>query len=705
MMTALWTAALLLGAQDPPPGLSELLEALRSDRIDERETAAEEIRKQSASAVPFLERAARSEDPEFSARAREILRAIQISSVATQKLAQAVPRVLTRRFREDPAEWIAALEETRPHPELRPEDLEGLVRLAWSGAVNQVDRLRVFNSISWRQGRFVSEVLSDMMKDECEEIRILAAQQAGGANGQILLPNLLELARGDRPGPRQAALEALRRLRPNTIAPSVVALLGDPAPGVRGELVPVLRSLDREKLVPLLVPYLSDPRSDVRWIAASVLGELRVEAAVAELRLRLGDGNPKIRLRAVQVLGQWKVGRFLEDLLPLLHDSDPDVAALAIGAVSRPEHAGPVVPELLRVVHETRAVPRRVALHALVRLGNMAALPELVKDLHVPEDRWEAIRGLLTLRAERAIPDLERCLDQKESRGDVALALGLLGSKDSLPKIRQALDDPDFLVRHRVVHALWLLEDRECGRLLVEHLAEVPEVSRCAGLMMIDLETPGVLPRLAEIAGAKDPVAGTDVGAVQILGHLGNASHRDLFRGLLGDPRAPMRHAAAQALGRLGEREGIPTLVRLLGDESPWLRSSVLRTLGRMGAKEATSEMLRFVAGRGPDQLEALSALISLRAPEAAGPAWKILSEAGPSELRAEAARAVSILEGKEAESRLRGLVSDLNPLVGYEAATGFCRRGTPRGVSRLLERVHQMPDGPLFALNALRES
>jgi hypothetical protein len=83
MLTAIllfcWPAA---GAQeDTSRDLQMWLEKLRSERIEEREQADQEIRKLGKGAIPGLERAAGDKDAELSARARTLIRLIRLKEL------------------------------------------------------------------------------------------------------------------------------------------------------------------------------------------------------------------------------------------------------------------------------------------------------------------------------------------------------------------------------------------------------------------------------------------------------------------------------------------------------------------------------------------------------------------------------------------------------------------------------------------------
>src|SRR5579864_3303022 len=69
------------GQDDNSKELQMWLEKLRSERIEEREKADQEIRKLGKGALPELERAAGDKDVELSARARTLIRLIRLKEL------------------------------------------------------------------------------------------------------------------------------------------------------------------------------------------------------------------------------------------------------------------------------------------------------------------------------------------------------------------------------------------------------------------------------------------------------------------------------------------------------------------------------------------------------------------------------------------------------------------------------------------------
>ena len=73
--------ALSMFAQDSSKEIQVWIQKLRSDRIEEREQATQELKKLGTAALPELEKVAADKDDEVAARARILLRTIRLKDM------------------------------------------------------------------------------------------------------------------------------------------------------------------------------------------------------------------------------------------------------------------------------------------------------------------------------------------------------------------------------------------------------------------------------------------------------------------------------------------------------------------------------------------------------------------------------------------------------------------------------------------------
>jgi hypothetical protein len=100
MMSILFALAMAL--QDDP---AKLVETLRSDSVEEREKAAEQLKAAGKRVLADLDRAARDTDLEVAARAARIARIIRNRDLIPAVLRQKAPKIEARLAGGDLHEW------------------------------------------------------------------------------------------------------------------------------------------------------------------------------------------------------------------------------------------------------------------------------------------------------------------------------------------------------------------------------------------------------------------------------------------------------------------------------------------------------------------------------------------------------------------------------------------------------------------------
>lgn len=368
-----------------------------------------------------------------------------------------------------------------------------------------------------------------------------------------------------------------------------------------------------------LLPILHDLDPEVRAQAANVLGDVRYADAGDQLIPLLADSEPRVRFFAAQALGRIGHGAAVQPLIRMLEENDDrdtylrHAGSLALARIGQPE------PVVALASHPSRAV--RIA--AVVALRRM-------RDPGVARFLQDADEYIVT-EAARAINDDESI-------------------EAALPDLARVLDDPRFTsepLLRRAINANLRLGTAEAAARLAAYAGRrsAPEELRNDAIGAL-----GVFPAPSVL----DRVDGYARGAVQRDPAIARDAIEPIIPTLVADPAPGVRLAAVEAAGRLGLQDSAPLLAaRLEDDSSPQVRTAALRALAamqtdplephvraalgdadagvRMAALElipriqlppaVTAELLASVVGRGSiiEQQAAVTALSSLRTPEAAG--------------------------------------------------------------------------------------
>lgn len=172
-------------------------------------------------------------------------------------------------------------------------------RAALLNALTEATRMRKVQPAGQLEG------ISSLLNDEDETLRVAAIEAAGLWRVESLEAKLQELAAGrDTPDvARQAALEGLAALGPQSTAPlTALCERGQPAK-IRAMAVAVLAALDVKKAAGQLVEFLADePAADPAPIVLAILDRQGGAAALIEAtsRRQLSADTAKLAIRAVR---------------------------------------------------------------------------------------------------------------------------------------------------------------------------------------------------------------------------------------------------------------------------------------------------------------------------------------------------------------------------------------------------------------------
>ncbi len=370
-----------------------------------------------------------------------------------------------------PADRTLGLDVLSHAPTLPPE-----ARRAIEQAIRDRDapvRMRALTALGRHEPLPSLPVVLGALDDDSREVRLAAALVVEGVARQhadapeetrlATLPLLERLEDADR-SIRLAALRALGALRDPRAIPALVRIaseqtgdlrtgdlrtaavdaLGSPAMGVGPALTTLVR-LSRHR-----------PVDDLARHADLALGEVATPTAVAALVAALGA--PPVPEEAK--LGLLHAGRAAVDALAgEVARGTPSSAALAAALLGEIGDRR-ATETLTRAIAppESSAAVVRVALEALGRLRDPAAVPALARAAEAPQAdvRLQAFAALEALADPRSVAVLEEGLADRDPRvrAGAAQLAGRLAARGAAPMLADRLGDGDPAVRSAAARAL-----------------------------------------------------------------------------------------------------------------------------------------------------------------------------------------------------------------------------------------------------------
>ncbi|HXX94952.1 MAG TPA: HEAT repeat domain-containing protein [Planctomycetota bacterium] len=683
--------AFLVGRQDP----SEILDRLRSDRIEEREEAARRILSEGRPFLPFLQKARLDPDSEVAERAYSLIRVIQGTDRLTPGLLSAFPGLEDRLGDGDDPAWTAALRAAvaarRPREDLRP-----LAPRAVRGARTREEKCEVCRLVQFMEFReacpdllgLLGEKDPDVLAAAIGALRLLRAQEAVAPALALLdhpdaqrriralallpyldapesIPRATRLL-GDREGGvRGTAAIILAQLEGKGAIPKLLLVLKlDPAPWVRIQAMQGLVEVAGPDACPALAGHLEDRDAEVRMRALSHLLCQRGRTHEAKIVGRLGDPDPKVRLLAIDAVLGLNLRSCGPGLVALLGDREPAIrarAAKALGLLRRQE----AIPALLPLLRDPGTEVRKSAALSLGHLHAREAASELIRLLEDPAARDAAVTALGQAGIAQAAPRIAGLL--REGRGlnrpRACEVLADLGSKEAVPVFLELLDQDSPGLTRAAIRALGRLGE-ESASPKIRSLLVQRDLRTAAAEALSDLRDKESVPFLLVFLWSDDLRSSSE--ALWSLAGMGAAEATGSLVTLARDVEGHHREEAVEALGLMGDVEAAPVLLELLEDESPAIRAAAARALGEMGYKKAVPALLNVV-------------------------------RQGQGAARA-AAEALGHLEAREEIPALSELLGHAEPAVRVGAASALAFLGSPTGVPVLLKEGTD-----LEALNVLR--
>ncbi len=471
---------LLLALQDDP---AAIVERLRSDRIEEREEAAQRLKEIGAPALPALEKAARDPDGEVSGRARYLLRAIGVRRHLTPGLRRSVPGIEERLAEGESAPWVEVFLDVCAGPaRAGAEDLAALSRPAILAARDSSQKHRVIQAVRSGGLRAAAADLVRFLEDEDPAVRSAALRALGALRAAETLPRIYPLLAGAAVNDRHDAAAALGEIGDPASAPRLVPLLADESPLLRARAAAALARLQARDRATDIARLLEDRDPQVRKHAARALGELQAREQSPRLAALLRDPEWTAKTAAAVALGELRAVEAVPDLVLLLRDPDRYVRETAASVLATLEPKA-VIARLLPLLGDPEARARAEALSLLRELGAKESAAEIARRLSDPEAQIRALaaRALGDLgtaaTGARLLPLLEDA--HRGPRLDAARALCRLGSDKGVPVLLAAAEEEE----PASLFALNLLRSPELSTRLGRRETALPSSGRGAEVL------------------------------------------------------------------------------------------------------------------------------------------------------------------------------------------------------------------------------
>ncbi len=558
------------------------------------------------------------------------------------------------------------------------------------------------------------------------------------------LPAVLHDYLEGKGSPQIEAMLALRKIG-RLAVPSLIAAFKTPGDTIQFRIASVLGEIGPPAL-PYLVEALKDNDPLIKAGAASAIAGMAPLAprAIKQLVHNLEDKNEIVSSAAANALVAFgssavpalvnaaknpnrshrylpmhilaRMGPKARAAIPTFieHLNAPETS-LVSEAITGLFHQGAAsasaVPALLEILQNKTAANRRNAIRTLGSIGKQAqsAIPALVDILSSNEDELHldaaAALGNIGEQADSVIPALRPKLNSSDRFLPVEAALAILKFKNEahkelpliLPVIQTNMED----------RRLWVAVPR-LGKSAVPELARILRSDTLknrilAGSLLLEFgpDCEPVLPEL--ISYLQDDSPEIRRIAIMVIGRIGPAANEavDHLIVRLSDKNPSVVSYAINSLGEIGgaSAPAVPHLM-LHFEGTARTREQVLNTLGQIGAPadEAVPKLISiFLQPEITGRRGALDALIRM-GPKAAAAITPLLTYTSDEEVRADAARALSMMDSEFAVVALPELIqasSDTSLMVRLNAiqALGNLGAKADSAIPRLLSYLQNEPD------------
>lgn len=329
--------------------------------------------------------------------------------------------------------------------------------------------------------------------------------------------------------------------------------------------------------------------------------------------------HPELERRktAVVGLGKHRIRRAIPELSKLVKDRDDLLreslarALVKIGDIR-------ALPALMTLCHDSRKQTQLVSIQGIVKLyvnvpdGFFHGMKRVVKFMNPVDDDYNPllVEPYVSVNPE-AIDTLASLLSSPDAevRRNAALALGILRGHRGLPSLQGALEqEPDNGVKVEMIRAIYKIGDPQGGVTLIPLIWDPDkkvhdEAIFALGRLKVETAVPaltelynsGVTER-KKILGGLVPVSRSDNlrrKTLEALAYIGDPRTREIFIEALADERAAFRRYGAEGLGRIGDSSLVPTLAHMFQREKDAdVILAVSFALFRLGGEERLPELV-----------------------------------------------------------------------------------------------------------------
>jgi HEAT repeat protein len=416
--------------------------------------------------------------------------------------------------------------------------------------------LRDINDEDASKRRSAAEALSDgdekclyplikALKDENFGVQDAAMRSLMEIKGETTVYMVLPLLR-ENSFLRNTAMIIIREMGKIAI-PLLYVLLNDRDDDIRKFALDLIHDIQYcgypEKLVEMLS---GDQNANVRAAAAKTIGNLNYKKAIPQLIKSLSD-EEWVCFSALEALTHLKDESSIDAIINLLNNPSGTIRFAAIEALGI-IGSSKAIKSLTEYISMSDGIEKDATIKSLSQIGCVPSLPGVAEVLirMLKEDSWDdkfaAIKGLVSLKAENAIYemiDMAGSFDLSDPEGEDKLyvikeAIRSFGCNNSLIEL---LDDKSIKYRGKVV------------------------VIEIAG----DLKCKNAVPALIKLL--KSDFRDVRRTSIKSLGQINSDEAKERLMEAITDNDSHVRKTAVAALGKIGEMTAFEPLMKMLQKE------------------------------------------------------------------------------------------------------------------------------------------